>query len=599
MLEIRNDAGLSLQLPADQRLTVEINSTIFDTDDIIRGSYSYPFKFGLNENNCRFIADGHLPEVALQPEMRVAVSAGPHSFFATLTYKTSGIEADAALLIDLGEITDQIRNTSLREFVTETLVISTLELGAKPTFQKLAEAEPNTYPVVFPPFFNSDQVEKDWKPLDSSGNEIGSYARPVLHNLYYPDLDMYTGTLLGHGDVIFVPMVYTCWLVQHICQKLGFAAQGTLFTDPVLSRLILFNTQSIAGLDPQTGEYLVKVGLHLGDDTIATFFKALRAYLGLSIEVDVTAKKVVFNTYRSLRKTREMVNISAELVPGSQGVDQGIDGGYVVNTYVDDADKYLNASIDSQTDDQFFFVRKEIAKSNSFTTGTKERQVSLEIGTTAMRMHDGRNSSRWLLPTVQQEGNNADPFFERSGSYSPYENKNELDKSVPEPPNAWGLRMLIYWGMQKNSVAEKYPFASSVSYDSTYNVIGDMSLQPGEPDDIWWIHQMHYYEFLSFSKKITALFRLSLATLSKISTSVPIGFDMVNFVQGRYLLEKFTYELPASQGFVMAKFQGRQLVPKILIPHQPQWVSILMVMWWPISGRMEILPLLRTIRALN
>ncbi|MEO6283671.1 MAG: hypothetical protein ABIN80_02845 [Dyadobacter sp.] len=564
MLEIRNAAGLTLELPIDQILTIEINSTIFDTDDVIRGSYSYPFKFGLTPNNCLFIANSHLPESPVEPDISVSVRSGPFQFRALLTFSTTGAYADAALLIDLGEIADKIRNVPVREFVTERFFVGTDETKQVATMLKLATAPPNQYPIVFPPFHNYEMVDENFKPTSS-------YARPTIVNVCYPGISQptYSDTLLGSGDRLLVPMVYLGWLISYVCGKLGFTASGTLFSDPVLSRLVIFNTQTTPGLTVETTGYSVEIGRHLGDHSISELFKAVRSYMGVSIDISVTNRKAIFNTYKSLAESSTYVDISEFIIPGTEGIEKSDNKGFRIDTFSDASDKYVR--FHPYPFDSNNIQPKELRSTFSFSVGTKQTTISLAVGT--LRMDSFKNTSdqtdagpSWLLPAAQQPGNLADPFFEKSENYSPYFDSNDPD-AIPPAKNDWALRMLIYWGLKEDTSGKLYPYASSVSYDSKYRIFGELSLQPGEPDDIWTRYQKAYYEFLASSKEVTVAARLSLSTLSLISPSVPIGFKLSNQVLGRYLLQQMKYDLPAKDGFVMAEFEGRQTIAKLLKPN--------------------------------
>lgn len=566
-----------LELPVDSRISIEINSTIFDTDDIIRGSYSYPFQLPLTENNCRFLDYGHLPERDMLPEILVQVTAGTHIFSATMIYKTSGIYADASLLIDLGAIADAIRNQPLREFVTESFFVAKEDNTGGVTLKGLALAEPNVYPIVFPPFHNMEMVEEDFRPLDANENPIESYKRPIIHNQYYNWAQYYPNVPAGSGDKILVPMVYLCWLITYICKKLGFSANGSLFTDPILNRLIIYNSQSTPGYDDTYGGYKIEVGRHLGDYTVTDFLKGLRAFVGLSIDANVSTKQVTFNTYKALSHSRDYVDLSDCLVAGSEGLDGVENKGFIVNNYFDSSDKYTDYILDPWNE---HIEPRQFKKTYSFFTGNGATPVNLSIGTLMMHSYgvfravenDTPNLGKYLLPTADQSGNLADAFFQKSANYSPYYDSNN-SKAIPPAVNSFGLRVLIYWGMQQDSQGNLYPYASSVSYDSKYLQVGKMSLQAGEPDDIWAMYQKKYYEFLSGAKKVSALMRIPLGKLNQISPSFPIGYRSKNYVTGRYLLEKLSYELPASESFVMAKFEGRQLIPKTLVATSPMDLS--------------------------
>ncbi len=583
MLQIKNDTGHTLQLPEDQKLTVEINSTIFDTDDVIKGSYSYPFRFGLNENNRKFIRNGQLMESLVEPDMKVRVTAGAHSFVATLTYKTSGLYADAALFIDMGALADQIRNVPLREFVTEKFVIGTEELPGRVTLLSLATAPPNTYPVVFPPFYNEDMVDKDWRPLDSSGNPVSSYKRPTTMNSFLPHIGTYINQANGEGDFMFVPMVYMCWLITYLCRKLGFSTAGSLFTDPELCRIVLFNTQSTPG--QQGGNYEVEVGRHLGTLTISSFFKALRAHVGISIDLDTAAKVATFNVFRAIKQNKESLDFSFWFVPGTYGIDHAGTGGFVVNTFAEDI-KDQEQALDGPVDFLSTLINSERGIASSYSIGNKSVEVSLAIGTLKMGIFPTLNPGNtpenpkaftYLIPYCKEAGNLADPFFKEADNYCPYVNIHEPD-TVPKPVNEWDFRILTYWGLRQDSQGSLFPYASSVSYDSKYQVFAGLSLQAGEPDDIWIRYQLPYYEFLAFAKQVTALFRIPLSDIRNITSSTQIAFSAENKVLERYLLEQLTYELPAPNGYALAKFEGRQIQSKLIKYNKPQ-ASLYTAVW--------------------
>ncbi|MCW3120424.1 MAG: hypothetical protein JWM28_4506, partial [Chitinophagaceae bacterium] len=265
-------------------------------------------------------------------------------------------------------------------------------------------------------------------------------------------------------------------------------------------------------------------------------------------------------------------------------------GGFIVTVDKDERD---NAAVGRDFDGSFSVQRENTADSK-FTIGTGGVDISLKIGTTEVQLFtvisNNVYTSVMMLPYVDMPGNLADPFFEKSANFSPYVNNAEPE-TVPALVNDFGLRFLIYWGMQQDSKGNKYPYASPVSYDSQYKVFGKLSLRPGEPDDIWNRYQKPYYEFLAYSTRTTALLKISIAKLSEVSPNEPIGLRLKNYVLGRYILEKLTYELPSNEGFVLAKFEGRQLNPKLLRALPPSsdlflgiWVKFVIENFRNVSG---------------
>lgn len=346
MIEIRNDSGVFLQLPEGAKITVEIASTIFNTDDVLSGSYSYPFRFPLTDSNQKFISSGHLPERDIKPELPVTVNLGLLNFKALMGYKTSGQYANGYLLIDLATVADRLRTESLRTLVKEQVRVSSAEGLPVPSLRTLAEAPPGQYPIVFPPFRNPEMVEQDFRPVKEVGPPVKydeTYRRPTIVNRFRTGTaDIYSNAVAGlTPDVMLVPMVYFTWLVRYVCDKIGFSASGSLFTDTDLSRLVIFNTQSVPGQNVNTGEYVVEVSRHLPDLSIGEFFKAIRSYVGCSIDFDARTRTARFNTYHALRRASGYLDLSDGVIPDREAFEYSGVNGFKIKSHIEQNDKAL------------------------------------------------------------------------------------------------------------------------------------------------------------------------------------------------------------------------------------------------------------------
>src|SRR5690606_35302255 len=79
----------------------------------------------------------------------------------------------------------------------------------------------------------------------------------------------------------------------------------------------------------------------------------------------------------------------------------------------------------------------------------------------------------------------------------------ESSQNIPAPKHRFGLRLLLYHGLQPDaSGVQRYPLASSVSYNYEYATVGGLSLLPGEPDDAYAQYQRYYYEMLLASERV-------------------------------------------------------------------------------------------------
>lgn len=580
MLKIsRIGTSYTLDLPEGQTITLELVSMLLGSSEVLQGSYSYPFKFPLNEANRQFIDNGHLPEANVPAELPVLVSEGTFAFQALMGYTIDGKYADAYLLVDLGEIADIIKNVPIREFVSETFLVSTLEdgYGEGPSMRDLSLAEPSLYPIVFAPFLAENFVDDSFKPSES-------YKRPVLINPYLPGVTngIFLNTIEGaEGGILHVPLIYLVWLLKYISVKLGFRPTGPALNDENLKRLVLFNTQAIPG--HTGGTYTIQIERHLPFETISAFFSALRDYLGLGVFFSASDKTAYFATYVHLRRVEQSIDLSDSYIPGSDKIENGEWKGFRIINDEGGGDEKLKGMLD--------FVR-------SFKIGASpDNEIRLSISTLAMERNLvdeslqnvppvggwGPDAPRWFLPSTSVSGNLSNTFFQEHNSpaydaaanYIEYIPAIEPDmQHIAELAEAdkvssqWGLRLLLYYGLQPDTANRLYPQLSSVSYGSKYQTIGSLSLLPGQPDDVFRKYQRYFFEMLAYSRRLEIPVKLSLSNAYKIKPEIPFRIRLSHQVSGTYLLVKANLELPAKGGYIKARIEARQLVP---VFDKPNW----------------------------
>lgn len=78
----------------------------------------------------------------------------------------------------------------------------------------------------------------------------------------------------------------------------------------------------------------------------------------------------------------------------------------------------------------------------------------------------------------------------------PYTKIKGTSPAYPTGKNPFDLRLMIFHGLQNNSHAELYPFASSSNYDFSGNKIGNLALNLTAEDGIFEIFLRPYYDFL-------------------------------------------------------------------------------------------------------
>ncbi|GAB3177700.1 hypothetical protein [Telluribacter humicola] len=563
MLELRNHAGLTLQLPPDSRITVEILSTILNTDEVLRGSYSYPFRFPLSPHNIRFLGVGYSPEQLANVEMPVTLAVdGMPVERGLMSFKIMGRYADAYLKLHLGEVASKVRELRLRQAVNEPFSLGSSEEQVKATLVRLHTADPATYPVVFPPFRNDLMIEPEY----TTGR--ANYTRPTLFNRYQTNdgtlfFDSQLSYYYQYGERELVPMLYLTWLIRKICAVLGFTAVGSWLHHPEVERFILFNTQTVPGLNYATGAN-IELSQHVPDMSVGDFLKALRAFKGLGVFFDGRARQVRFVDYRTLRSSSQYQDFTDGFIPESDQYDQPDQGGYTLKNYVEETDE----------------LYKEVETFQLYhTVGDGEAPIDLQVGTLFMTRdpnYDSPANASWMIPVCKQPGNLGDPIFNASKNYSAY-------ASGADPKNKFGLRLLSYRGMQADGAGALYPYASSVSYNFDYETVGTLSLMPGEPDDVFAQYQRHYYEMLAGSRKVQVDLLLSINQVSQFLPHVAVGLQLRNRIFSKWLPQLLSYELPARNSKVLAQLEAVQLVPVSLKPTIPQellyqavWVELVL-----------------------
>jgi hypothetical protein len=580
VIEIRNEKGRTLQLPMGEKLSVELISTILNTDQVLQGSYSYPFRFPLNEHNLSWLGGGATAEQLARRDYAVHLYAeGIPLERGAMSYRVSGKYANAYLKLDLGEVAGKLRELRLRDLMNERYPLGSSLVDVWRKLDELTQAAPGVAPLVFPPFRNELMVEPEFVGAPASG-----YERQVVFNRYRPWVNvLQPGPMVpaffgGAGHLVnplahqhrhgLVPMLSLVYVLRRFAQKLGFTAMGEWLSDTEVNKLILFNTQVMPDI-PATawnnasaalpgGTYYVEMGRHVPDMSVGDFIKALRGWMGVGIFFNSKTRSVRFKAYRTMKNESSYQDFTQGFIPDTDQYDTPDKTGYTLTNYREDGDELLKETA---------YYRTE------FTVGDGSDPIELGVGTCLMYRGSNSDSSAlvaWTIPQVKQSGNLADEFFTDSKNYSPYR-EGESSENIPAPKHRFGLRLLLYHGLQPDaSGLTRYPLASSVSYNFEYETVGGLSLLPGEPDDVYAQYQRYYYEMLLSSERVQLDLMVKLIQVQGFQPERAVGLRLRNRVFSKWLPERITYQLPARNGVVRCRMQAVQLIPVNLKPTVPE-----------------------------
>lgn len=543
MIAITNEKGVTLDLPAGQKLTIEIVSTILNTDDVLRGSYSFPFSFPLNANNRNFIGGYTIDQISAY-EIPVTIYVnGVILEKGILGYKIGSKVADGFVKLHMGEVANKIRDTNLRDMFSESIALAYSLDDLVETMKDLDTAPPASVPFVFPIFVNTLMIEDDKAEPSRSG--VNGFNLYVSGAEYGHKFDA-----LGGAEQNLVPMFYLTWIIKDISLKLGFRAQGSWLTDDEIERLIIFNTQTMPGYDFSKISYDVIPGLHLPDITIAEFFKRLKSFFGLGIFFDPKNRTVTYESYKHIRQKAEYQDLSHTQLADTVEWYYPEQTGFIIQSGEDARDQLFT---------ERYYVRTQ-------RVADGETSISLGISSTYMSVAgiDGIPTLREaLMPIVKQSGNLGDPVFSENKNYSIYE-------AGTKPKNSFDFRLLSYRGLQPDEVGELYPFASSVTYNYKYENVGTLSLLAGEADDVFKHYQEPYYEMLAKSKRGSVDLLLSTEDIHHFNPAVPVGLRAYNSVFSKYLVEKLSYQLPLKNGKSLTQVSFVQFTPAYFKSNKPE-----------------------------
>lgn len=556
MLEIRNESGIILELPSEQRVTIEIISPLFSDDDVLAGSRSLQINVLLTENNQAFFQGKYHYYTDSFADMKVSISVFSQiRYNCTLSYRYRQGKLEAYLKIDIGEIANKLKKLKLKDLIIDQIYIGQTATGRNSSLKFLAESPPNKYPITFFPVKNDSFFEKDY--------EVQHDGLVFIPNPYVNWWDRISQTFVSDGTLGFslpppfnqkiiglpiVPFVYVRYTIEKVCNYLGLKAVGQWLDEYETMRAVWDNNVSVFSDYLPTSEDVlfnttIEIKNYVPDITLADFFKALRSFFGLGIFVDITFRQVVFKTVRALRE--EEIYTSVGFAPSDKmTIEEEISQGITVENAIDSDPIY-----------------KTLSPRENFVIGEGEKKVSLKIGTLPMvwESNPGDVSYRWVLPTTQVQGNVSGSLYKTSENYY-----NVFQNAAP--PNKCPLRILIYHGLQPDSGGALYPYASSISINYEAERLSKYALWPDEADNIFEYLQRPYFEMLESARTITSQHVMSITEVANIRPETKIAGRLDGLTLARFYLKQLSYAVSNQESDAL-------LVELKLVPLKPLRVA--------------------------
>lgn len=556
MLEIKNESGRVLDLPSEQRVTIEIVSSLFSDNDVIVGSRSLQIAVPLTESNQAFFLGKYHYYTDSFADIKVSVSVFSQiRYNCTLSYRFRQGKIEAYLKIDIGEIANKLKKLKLKDVIVDQIYLGQTATGRNASLKFLAESEPGTYPITFFPVKNDSFFEKDY---EAEQDGLVFIATP-----YVNWWDRTSQTFVSDGTLGFslpppfnqkiiglpiVPFVYVRYTIEKVCNYFGMKPVGRWLDEYETRRAVWDNNVAVfedylATSEDVLCDSTLDVRDYVPNITLADFFKALRSFFGLGIFVDVTFRQVIFKTVRALRE--EEIYTQVGFSPTAKmTIEEEVSQGITVENALDSDPVY-----------------KTLSPRESFVIGEGEKTVSLKIGTLPMvwESNPGYISYRWVLPMTQVPGNVSGSLYKTSENwYNVFQNAS--------PPNECPLRILIYHGLQPDSGGAMYPYASSISINYEAERLAKYSLWPDEADNIFEYFQRPYFEMLESARTITSQHVMSITEVANISPDTKIAGRLDGLTLARFYLKQLSYSVSNQEADAL-------LVELKLVPLKPLRVA--------------------------
>ncbi|MFD2961390.1 MULTISPECIES: hypothetical protein [Olivibacter] len=568
MIQIKTLEGKPFDL-LDESVTIELNNSLFNSSEILRGSSSFPISMANTDNNLMLIKFAtNLSSTPKSAEIPVLANISGQNFRkAMLSVNLADGKLEGVLILDLGIINDKLKNTRLNElpFDMFTLGVDDSEdMSIDANAMKAAAMNtdwrqiPYTFaPILAPDFSGNPTNPTDFSPTRPPFKRLFNISVPFV-NLFSlneaetqaafktPDQPVwykeeggtYNITYVSFGYQV-VPQFYLMYVLDVISKTLGYTAKGECLSDKDFSRLVIDNNVPLisrrrwGGLDDailnlKGGEdnYVrFTAANHLPKISIADFFKKLTA-VGIHISLDETQSTINFNWKKTSLANRSARDWSNKLSKIVQTEYNDIDG--------------LQFKMETDIIDSLGIKSK---KTETVTIGNGGKDEKVDFGTLSTVVNafpkDGfvwaqDQAETWpyessktqdlVLPYKDSKAMIYDRRFPYLGNY----------KSYTDSDSSTDLILLFYNGMQSYNDSVLYPQLSNESATFSLYLSGEKGLFNTKLKD--------WYNRVFACKEIKARFNLDITDINTLKESDQILIKDDNNTVVKCLFKKIKFD---------------------------------------------------------
>lgn len=542
MIAITSEAGLSLKLDVNQRLTLDRQAGWLQ-DDVLPGSKSYPIEFPIKPNEA-FLKSGYRPDSA-RPLMEFPVTvrlSGVLYRRCLLNYKIVEGKGTGYLKIDSGEVFSQLKKRTLQEILTDEVVLSSSFLDPlQLKLTKIAALAPGEFPLTFFPIRNEGFFEST---LNSE--KLSGFVRQPYINAWGKLPSGQWGFLMDSPGVAgypISPQFYLVWILKRIFAWAGYKVTGDWIADPEVQRLVILNQTAISskqpGLTATTVVSSAVAGQHLPKMNVGEFLKAIRQGFGLLYDFDGNLQTVTIRSFSSILRSPAR-DLSAYLA-GKYGIDPQASKGFSVKESIDGNDELYK---DAQGN-----LIPTIAQTIG-TLGTDRTEINLPLCGTQMVYEPSPMGGNWTLCALRQAGNMLDFYYKDTDRYPAQPAAGQTDLQLK---NDIGLRIVSYRGLVESSNGSLYPLGTTDVRNGKQQIISQKAARLGGRSGLWNSGLRQFFYFRDQTRPVTVPLDLPVALAASLRFHEPISLKLDGPALRTYLIDRLQAESPGPSGKMQAK----------------------------------------------
>lgn len=472
-------SGISLDVANGSKLTTEFVATTFNESAVFAGSYSYPITFPFTAKNIDFFEHAHHLEnrSARQAKEIVIVLFGMAWKTAKLEYSITRKGFEGTLKVDNGAVADWMRDVALPNVFSSDndgkLVHTSIDIGSNATETQahILGSIANINGYVWPTYLNSN-AEGILKSGDAALiNDFNNMTSLVDNRLYSPHF-------------------FHTWIIQKICNWMGYKAVGSYLDDQFIQSLVIFNTGLRTGADWKN-QKKINPAEHLPNVKIAEYFKIIRNDHRVMIYFDSLTKIAHFELCNVLLEADNRLDLRNAIHYDSLEIQSQNENAFKLITKIDDNDElYKNVQYE-----------KSVSVGYDFTN---IKDLPLGIG----RLHTStglalKGAVNVTIPAVQQISNIYSESYNVEDFEAVYNGGNVISKNI------FALRMMSYKGLQGLGAGNHLvPFCTGNDKGNN-GLIYTNSLDQGGASGFINQYTLQYYRFYCASEQVNIVVQMN------------------------------------------------------------------------------------------